>query len=146
MQEKWISRNFAVEIEWKAFSFQFQEGKAFLCEMRKIKESTYRVVGIFFLLAFSLYWGGITFCAHSHVVNGVSVVHSHPYKATHSHTSAQLETIFSLSSIDATDGLQSAVGLTPWLMLLAVIGAAVSPMLSEKRRDETRLRAPPCCL
>lgn len=120
--------------------------RLFLCEMHKIKELPYRVVGIFFLLTFSLYWGGITFCAHSHVVIGVSVVHSHPYKATHSHTSAQLETIFSLSSIDAPDGLPSSVGLTPWLMLLAVIGAVVSPMLSEMRRDETRLRAPPFCL
>ena len=114
--------------------------------MRKIKESTYRVIGIFFLLTFSLYWGGITFCAHSHVVNGVSVVHSHPYKAMHGHTSVQLETIFSLSSIDAPDEFPSVVGLTPWLVLIAVIGAVVSSMLSEMRRDETRLRAPPFCL
>ena len=44
----------------------------------------------FFLpMLFLMYWGGITLFAHSHVVNGVIMVHSHPFKAAHQHTQAE---------------------------------------------------------
>lgn len=49
----------------------------------------------FFLpLLFLTYWGGISLFNHSHVVNGVIIVHSHPFKANHQHTPDQVETIF----------------------------------------------------
>ena len=53
-----------------------------------------RIAGISLLILFALYWCGITLFTHSHVVNGVVVVHSHPYNTEHTHTQAQFETIF----------------------------------------------------
>lgn len=50
----------------------------------------------FFLpILFIFYFGGITLFTHTHVVNGVIIVHSHPYKSEHTHTAQQAETIFS---------------------------------------------------
>ena len=56
----------------------------------------------FLPLLFIAYLGGITLFTHSHVVNGVIIVHSHPFKGEHSHTEAQVETIFFLSSFVAS--------------------------------------------
>lgn len=47
----------------------------------------------FLPLLFIAYLGGITLFTHSHVVNGVIIVHSHPFKGQHEHTEVQLETI-----------------------------------------------------
>ena len=52
----------------------------------------------FLPLLFIAYLGGITLFTHSHVVNGVIIVHSHPFKGQHEHTEVQLETIFYLAS------------------------------------------------
>lgn len=56
------------------------------------------IIRIFLPLLFITYLGGITLFTHSHVVNGVIIVHSHPFKGEHEHTEVQLETIFYLSS------------------------------------------------
>lgn len=50
----------------------------------------------FLPLLFLTYWGGVTLFTHSHVVNGVIIVHSHPFKTGHQHTESQAETIFFL--------------------------------------------------
>lgn len=48
---------------------------------------------------FILYFISITFFTHSHVVNGVTIVHSHPYVSnddgspTHEHTGAEIQLI-----------------------------------------------------
>lgn len=60
---------------------------------------------------FVLYWCGITLFMHSHVVNGVVVVHSHPFKAEHSHTKSQLETIFYLSILQTSGSVDAEVVL-----------------------------------
>ena len=61
----------------------------------------------FFPILFILHLGGITLFNHSHVVNGVVIVHSHPYSGEHNHTGKAIETIFFLSEILSLDGLQS---------------------------------------
>ena len=65
--------------------------------MSRLLAQKYRLAGMALLLVFASYWCGITLFTHSHVVNGVIVVHSHPFKAGHTHTDTQLETIFYLS-------------------------------------------------
>lgn len=61
--------------------------------MSRLLAQKYRLAGMALLLVFASYWCGITLFTHSHVVNGVIVVHSHPFKAGHTHTDTQLETI-----------------------------------------------------
>ena len=63
-----------------------------------MKKYLIHILKLFLPLIFIAYLGGITLFTHSHVVNGVIIVHSHPFKGEHSHTEAQVETIFFLSA------------------------------------------------
>ena len=95
-------------------------------------------------LVFILYWGGITLFAHSHVVNGVIIVHSHPFKAGHQHSQAEAETILFLDHY-ATPGLPS---LEPALLCFALLlGLLAIPrtvrLCLPQDEDGIRLRAPP---
>ena len=42
------------------------------------------------LSLFAIYYASITLFAHVHVINGVMLVHSHPFKKAHTHTEGQL--------------------------------------------------------
>lgn len=72
----------------------------------------------FLPLLFIAYLGGITLFTHSHVVNGVIIVHSHPFKGEHSHTEAQVETIFFLSSFVASSLPAILFAASAFLILL----------------------------
>jgi hypothetical protein len=39
------------------------------------------LVGWFLVLLFCGYFGSITFFPHTHIVDGITIVHSHPYKS-----------------------------------------------------------------
>ena len=109
-----------------------------------MKRKEYRKTGWFLLLLFSLYWCGITLFTHSHVVNGVVIVHSHPFHTGHAHTGAQYETIFFLSAIVSTGEGVTSVDLPFWLSLIAVL--AISPVIGKPSLRKIRsvsLRAPP---
>lgn len=58
----------------------------------------------FLPILFISYMAGITLFTHSHVVNGVSIVHSHPFKksAPHSHTMVEFQLIHLLSHVVTT--------------------------------------------
>ena len=47
----------------------------------------------FLPVLFISYMAGITLFTHSHVVNGVTIVHSHPFKkgSEHSHTTVEFQ-------------------------------------------------------
>ena len=72
-------------------------------------------------LLFIAYLGGITLFTHSHVVNGVIIVHSHPFKGQHEHTEVQLETIFYLASFVSSSLPLLPVAATVFLVLLCVL-------------------------
>ena len=40
-----------------------------------------KITGYFLLILFLGYIGSITFFSHTHIVDGVTIVHSHPYKS-----------------------------------------------------------------
>jgi hypothetical protein len=40
-----------------------------------------RLSGFFLVILFCGYFGSVTFFPHTHIVDGISVVHSHPYKS-----------------------------------------------------------------
>lgn len=48
-----------------------------------------RTVALLFLNLFLAYYAVISVYAHVHLVNGVMVVHSHPFTSQHSHTAGQ---------------------------------------------------------
>jgi hypothetical protein len=57
-----------------------------------LKRLSINISKYFFLLLFLGFFGSITFFNHAHVVGGITIVHSHPFKSdknglpTHSHT------------------------------------------------------------
>ncbi len=46
----------------------------------KIRYWINQSIGILLLILFLGYYGSITLFSHSHIVNGVTIVHSHPFK------------------------------------------------------------------
>lgn len=102
------------------------------------------ILKFFLPLLFVAYLGGITLFTHSHVVNGVIIVHSHPFKGEHEHTEAEFETIFFLSSFAASDGLFTPFTATPFFILLCVLAVpALERIRQTKSCGGIHLRAPP---
>ncbi len=46
---------------------------------------------------FMAYFCSITLFSHVHIINGVTIVHSHPFKQGHTHSQEQAINLFSLS-------------------------------------------------
>ena len=104
-----------------------------------------QVIGVLFFFLFAAYWCGITCFPHSHVENGVVIVHSHPFEdENHTHTDIQYETIFYLThffSIECStfhfDGLiRYALLLTPFFIWHC-------PTVHLAQQQVRSLRAPP---
>ena len=86
-----------------------------------MKKHLIHILKLFLPLIFIAYLGGITLFTHSHVVNGVIIVHSHPFKGEHQHTEVELETIFFLSSFAASGSLFTPSSTTVFLGLLCLL-------------------------
>ncbi|WP_294479454.1 hypothetical protein [uncultured Bacteroides sp.] len=76
----------------------------------------------FLPILFVSYLASITFFAHVHVVNGVTIVHSHPFKkgAAHQHSTVELLLVHWLSHLTA-DGEAVVFALSlfiPFLLCL----------------------------
>ena len=101
----------------------------------------------FFPLLFVMYSVGNILFTHSHVVDGVVIVHSHPGKTGHSHSQQGLQTIFNLTHYAAFDRVVPQFLLTPLLIFLA---ALLPPALPAKcvadRSQANGLRAPPAAI
>jgi len=66
----------------------------------KVKNS----IRYFLLILFVSYAAGITLFTHSHVINGVTIVHSHPYNkdVPHSHSTVELDLLHLLNHFVST--------------------------------------------
>lgn len=102
------------------------------------------IMKCFLPLLFIAYLGGITLFTHSHVVNGVIIVHSHPFKGQHEHTEVQLETIFYLASFVSSSLPLLPVAATVFLVLLCVLSILTTECIKcVKLRGGICLRASP---
>jgi hypothetical protein len=75
----------------------------------KIKRLTLNISKYFFLLLFLGFFGSVTFFNHAHVINGETIVHSHPYKpqtenspASHNHSQNAFLLIQIISNLTLT--------------------------------------------
>lgn len=86
------------------------------CELRKI-------LRIFLPLLFITYMGGISFFTHTHIVNGVTIVHSHPYNSDsdHEHSTSEIELIAHFNAVHIWDTIHSGFVLAIFLILFGVI-------------------------
>ncbi|WP_373837932.1 hypothetical protein [Bacteroides heparinolyticus] len=105
------------------------------------------IIKWFLPLLFIVYWGGITLFTHSHVVNGVIIVHSHPFQGEHEHTEVQLETIFYLTSFVSTSLTLCPAAASVFFVLLCVLVVLATERIKCGRScGGISLRAPPCLL
>lgn len=100
----------------------------------------------FLPILFVSYLAGITFFTHMHVVNGVTIVHSHPFKkgAEHNHSTVELLLIHFLSHLtaDGTSALLTLSLFIPFLLCL-FLRCAQRIHCNSPYHGVTALRAPP---
>ena len=78
-----------------------------------MKDWTRKIIGLSLVALFAGYYGGTTLFYHAHEIDGVKIVHSHPYTGDaqhHAHSAASCRTIQLLSGLTF---LTSALALFP---------------------------------
>ena len=90
---------------------------------------------------------GYQWCAlgftHTHIINGVTIVHSHPFAGTHDHQAGSYIQLAQLSHFFSTETPEQVV-LRPELPLLATLEFLPAvPLLSGCGLIHPQLRAPP---
>jgi hypothetical protein len=97
----------------------------------------YKRTGICFLLViFTTYYVDITFFQHSHIMNGVTIVHSHFHGKAHTQSGAhsvnELTLISTLSDFQSEQMAEVCIAIS-FLILLSTVGGAIPA-------DDIRLR------
>lgn len=115
-----------------------------------LNEKTKGILKVALPVIFISYFCSITFFTHSHVVNGVTIVHSHPYTTdengnpNHGHTSTEVQLIHALSVFFVTTAIIFSVSLD----LFRKWKKTISPKLVyhvyvKNIEPHNRLRPPP---
>lgn len=101
-----------------------------------IKRLYINILRYFIPILFISYLAGITLFTHSHVVNGVTIVHSHPFNkdTNHSHTTTEFQLIHHLSHVITSGKFVFTLSIIFLPFLISVIAA----------KPETATRAIPC--
>lgn len=102
-----------------------------------------RAVACGLAILFASYYATTALFAHVHVVNGVMLVHSHPFTKSHSHNDGQALALHFLSSFYSLEAGQTDIAL-PNLHLLCSLDEQleISPVVSSYAAG-IYLRAPP---
>lgn len=100
---------------------------------------------MFLPLLFFFYFSDISFFGHSHVIEGVVVVHSHPFSSeTHDHSQKELDTISFLTAFHAVEPDSEIVFSFLEMDLIAELEfSPAEGVLSPLALSSKRLRAPP---
>ncbi len=117
-------------------------------EMKQTRWITYLKVVLPIL--FIGYLACIISFTHVHIVNGVTIVHSHPYNkqtnppSNHQHTGQQLQFYQQFSSIQAEGDIYCSIQLTPtYVNETILLFPSVNNMFILSPTDAFNLRAPP---
>ena len=117
-------------------------------EMKQTRWITYLKVVLPIL--FIGYLACIISFTHVHIVNGVTIVHSHPYNkqtnppSDHQHTGQQLQLYQQFSSIQAEGDIYCSIQLTPtYVNETILLFPSVNNIFILSPTDAFNLRAPP---
>lgn len=101
----------------------------------------------FLLVLFTAYQVSVTAFTHVHYVNGVMVVHSHPFnQKNHTHTAKTLILIAYLAAFHSPEAKASeCVLFTRRPVLWVLTPGMATPLIHSYHVDYINLRAPPCC-
>lgn len=118
--------------------------------MLKVKRVLNEISRFFLLILFTGYIGVISFYTHVHVVDGVTIVHSHPFKKAvpgqplHSHSPAGFQLIHSVSSFSSTSDVVFQVHFGTYAKAVsAELKKALEFVFLEALPGTLFLRAPP---
>lgn len=78
---------------------------------------------MFLPILFIVYIGSISFFTHAHIVNGVTIVHSHPFDSdtNHEHTTAEFQLIQHLNAVVVLPSVFAGIGIALFLIPLYLI-------------------------
>lgn len=103
------------------------------------------------LLLFVGYYVDVNFFVHAHIINGVTIVHSHVHNQHHhdseegGHTISEITLIASLTNQFLATDLYPQPDLTPFFILFQSIGAEQQSPRMALHLLSLSLRAPPVC-
>lgn len=116
----------------------------------KIKGKFRGILTVAFLLLYTFYYVNVTMCQHSHVINGMELVHSHlqfpsklPAPADGGHTAQQLMLIAAIDSSTITAGIGIVACLASFLHLVCIIRSMIVSFHAVHLRLNSNLRGPP---
>lgn len=102
-----------------------------------------KFISICLLVLYVTYQASIASFTHVHYINGVMLVHSHPFQGEHTHSSTELVLIDRLSNFHALD-VESVEILHPLRTLLCVFQAECCTSLNKVGpKQSLSLRGPP---
>lgn len=106
-----------------------------------------QVIGHILIVIFALYYANICFFYHSHIINGVTIVHSHFYSKDHvqagSHSASELTLISTLSDFQSPQAVLGFIDLGIVFFLLTIIRLISKERLYSNSVTCVSLRAPP---
>jgi len=106
-----------------------------------------RLIGVALLVIFALYYANITLFYHGHVINGVTIVHSHLHGKAHAqngtHTVSELTLISALSTFHSCVAALFFIGLAVFLSLAGVFASVPERKIALRPAIYFSLRAPP---
>jgi len=113
--------------------------------MNSLTKVTFRKwAGFIFLILFCSYFGSITFFQHAHIIDGVTVVHSHPFKSqpgeepdNHRHSKSGFLLIRIISSFIAT----VPIFLTGTIIIQSIPGCPILCQDNSYTRNLNLIRA-----
>lgn len=99
--------------------------------------------GLLFLMLFLTYQTVVIAFAHVHVVNGVMLVHSHPFKSQHDHSDGQTLVLHSMSTFHSLEAAPGFMLPAPVFFLIALLLIAPSQRVVSTYHEGIFLRGPP---
>ena len=106
-----------------------------------------RFIGIVLITVFTFYYVNICFFYHTHIINGVTIVHSHIHTKDHAqtgtHTESELTLISALSAFQSGQPALFFAELGIFLLLTSLFLTAPAEEIVSQSIRYFSLRAPP---
>jgi hypothetical protein len=106
-----------------------------------------RLISCILIAIFALYYANICFFYHTHIINGVTIVHSHIHSKAHAqtgiHSSSELTLITVLSFFQSLQAGLCFAGPGLFLFLQAIIRPFLENIIIQKPAACISTRAPP---
>jgi ABC-type multidrug transport system fused ATPase/permease subunit len=106
-----------------------------------------RLIAYILVTIFALYYANICFFYHSHIINGITIVHSHIHSNAHAqtgtHSSSELALISILSTFHSLQAGLCFAGVGVFLFLQAIIRSFIEDGTVQQIAVRISARAPP---